>query len=454
MSRILVVEDEALIRTELRRLLTRAGHDVAEAGSIPEAQTEHAPFDAFDLIITDLRLPGPPGTELIALAAPTPVLIMTSYATVKSAVEAIKLGAMDYLAKPFDHDELLLVVERLLAQARMKRQVKAMRADLERTFPVLGMVGSSLSMREVFARVHKVAPTDATVLVRGESGTGKELVARAIHEQSPRRDAPLVAVNCAAIPEGLIESELFGHEKGAFTGAQSTHTGLVEAANGGTMFLDEVGELPPAAQARLLRVLQESEVRRVGSTRSRRVSVRVIAATHRDLLQMVKEGAFRNDLYFRLRVFEIVLPPLRERGRDMEELAAHLLRRAESRFGKTGLALTDDAWAAVRAHHWPGNVRELDNAIERAVILCDTGRITPELLALNDATRSSEDLAVGVTSDSNGGASLVEYFRRFVLENQETLSETELARRLGISRKALWERRARLGLPRPNKTRV
>jgi len=453
MSRILVVEDEALIRTELRRLLMRAGHDVAEASAIPEAQSEHAPFDTFDLIITDLRLPGPQGTELIALAAPTPVLIMTSYATVKSAVEAIKLGAVDYLAKPFDHDELLLVVERLLAQARMKRQVKAMRADLERAFPVLGMVGSSSAMRDVFARVHKVAPTDATVLVRGESGTGKELVARAIHEQSPRRDAPLVAVNCAAIPEGLIESELFGHEKGAFTGAQSTHTGLVEAADGGTMFLDEVGELPPAAQARLLRVLQESEVRRVGSTRSRRVSVRVIAATHRDLSQMVKEGAFRNDLYFRLRVFEIVLPPLRERGRDVEELATHLLRRAESRFAKTGLTLTDDAWAAVRAHHWPGNVRELDNAIERAVILCDTGRITPELLALDDA-RSSEDTSVVPVSEGNGGASLVDYFRRFVLENQETLSETELARRLGISRKALWERRARLGLPRPNKTRV
>ncbi len=451
MSRILVVEDETLIRGELKRLLTRAGHQVSEAGSVPEALSEHTPLDAFDLVLTDLRLPGPPGIELIAQAAPTPVIVMTSYATVKSAVEAMKLGAVDYLAKPFDHDELLLVIDRVLAQGRLRRQVNALRADVARSYPVSGMVGRSTAMLDVFDRVRKVAPTDATVLVRGESGTGKELVARAIHEQSPRRDAPLVAVNCAAIPEGLIESELFGHEKGAFTGASAAHTGLIEAADGGTLFLDEVGELPAPAQARLLRVLQESEVRRVGGTRARRVSVRVIAATHRDLPQMVKEGAFRTDLYFRLRVFEILLPPLRERPDDLEELTRHLLERTEKRFGKGGLELTPEALAAVRAHHWPGNVRELDNAIERAVILCDTGRITPELLALDDvsAGESSDADLLDESADESAGASLQDYFRRFVLEHQDTLSETELARRLGISRKALWERRARFGLPRP-----
>jgi transcriptional regulator with PAS, ATPase and Fis domain len=301
--------------------------------------------------------------------------------------------------------------------------------------------------------VRKVAGTDATVLVRGESGPGKELVARAIHEQSPRRDAPLVAVNCAAIPEGLIESELFGHEKGAFTGAAAAHTGLIEAADGGTFFLDEVGELPPAAQARLLRVLQESEVRRVGATRGRRVSVRVIAATHRDLPRMVKDGTFRTDLYFRLRVFEILLAPLRDRPEDLEDLTRYLLARNETRFGKNGLELTAEAWAAVRAHHWPGNVRELDNAIERAVILCDTGRITPELLALDDVAMTEnaprEAMLEDGTAGATSGASLQDYFRRFVLEHQDTLSETELARRLGISRKALWERRIRFGLPRP-----
>jgi two-component system response regulator AtoC len=450
MSRILVVEDEALIRGELRRLLARAGHDVAEAGSVAEAITEHAPLDSFDLVLTDLRLPGQPGIDMISLCSPAPVMVMTSYATVKSAVEAMKLGAVDYLAKPFDHDELLLLVDRVLLQDRLRRQVSALRADVARDYPVAGMVGGSPAMLDVFERVRKVAPTDATVLVRGESGTGKELVARAIHEQSNRRDAPLVAVNCAAIPEGLIESELFGHEKGAFTGATAAHTGLIEAAEGGTLVLDEIGELPPQAQARLLRVLQESEVRRVGATRARRVSVRVIASTHRDLPQMVKDGTFRNDLYFRLRVFEILVPPLRERGDDVAELARHLLERSEKRFGKAGLVLTDEAWSAIQTHHWPGNVRELDNAIERAVILCDTGRITPALLALDDAAPEEPTRP----SDPGGrpsGLSLEDYFRNFVLENQDTLSETELARRLGISRKALWERRTRLSLPRSPK---
>ena len=451
MSRILVVEDETLIRGELRRLLTRSGYDVAEAGSVHEAVAEQAPLDGFDLILTDLRLPGPSGIELISAGAPAPVVVMTSYATVKSAVEAMKLGAVDYLAKPFDHDELLLVVDRVLTQGRLRRQLKALRADVARTYPVSGMVGRSAGMLDVLERVRKVAGTDATVLIRGESGTGKELVARAIHEQSPRRDAPLVAVNCAAIPEGLIENELFGHEKGAFTGASAGHTGLIEAADGGTFFLDEVGELPAAAQGRLLRVLQDSEVRRVGATRARRVNVRVIAATHRDLPRMVKDGSFRTDLYFRLRVFEIQLQPLRERPEDLEDLARHLLARNERRFGKNGLELTADAWAAIRAHHWPGNVRELDNAIERAVILSDTGRITPELLALGDVTPADEaahdELIEG--ADKPGGTSLQDYFRRFVLDHQDTLSETELARRLGISRKALWERRERFGLPRP-----
>jgi two-component system response regulator AtoC len=451
--RILIVEDEPVIRGELKRLLARAGHEVAEAASVPEAVAEHAPLDAFDLIITDLRLPGPPGIELIALAAPAPVLVMTSYATVKSAVEAMKLGAQDYLAKPFDHDELLVVVKRLLGQVLLRREVEALRADLARSLPVAGMLGRSERMLHVIEHVRKVAPSDATVLVRGESGTGKELVARAVHAQSAREAAPLVVVNCAAIPETLMESELFGHEKGAFTGATAAHVGMFEAADGGTLFLDEVGELPPPVQARLLRVLQESEIRRVGAARPRRVDVRVIAATHRDLPQMVREGTFRSDLYFRLRVFEILLPALRERGDDLEELAHHLLKRTAARFGKADVSFTEQAWSAIRAHHWPGNVRELGNAIERAVILCDTGLITPELLALESVESSVPEAtpAGDAALDGAEGSSLLDYFRRFVLDHQDTLSETELARRLGISRKALWERRARFNLPRPRR---
>jgi DNA-binding NtrC family response regulator len=301
-------------------------------------------------------------------------------------------------------------------------------------------------MREVFDRVRKVSHTDATVLILGESGTGKELVARAVHDQSPRRDAPIVTVNCASIPETLIESELFGHEKGAFTGAHKTKAGLVEAADGGTLFLDEIGELPLPAQARLLRVLQEGEVRRVGATGSRRVNVRLIAATHRDLRQMSFDGEFRNDLYFRLRVVEIHLPPLRARGDDVLELADFLLGKTCRRLNRPPIVFAEDARQAIFAHDWPGNVRELENAIERAVILCDGGEITPALLAIDLPASAAgvheEDLDTG----SNGA--LTEYFRRFVLEHQGQMSETEIARRLGISRKALWEKRARLGIPR------
>ncbi|WP_141331590.1 sigma-54 dependent transcriptional regulator [Myxococcus sp. AB025B] len=449
MSRILVIEDEPIIRTELRRLLVRAGHDVSEAGAVQEAASDYA-LDSFDLVLSDLRLPGAPGTDVIALCPGVPVLIMTSYATVKSAVDAMKLGAVDYIAKPFDHDELLLQVERVLREGKLTRQNAALKREVEQSYPVSGMVGGSAAMRDVFERLRKVAPSPATVLVLGESGTGKELVARALHAQSPRADGPLISVNCAAIPEGLLESELFGHEKGAFTGALTAHAGLVEAAHGGTLFLDEVGELPAPAQARLLRMLQDGEVRRVGSTRPRKVDVRIVAATHRDLPRRVQEGAFRQDLYFRLRVVEIRLPPLRERGEDLPVLAKYLLEKACRRIGRPPATLSPESLQALMTHPWPGNVRELENALERAVILSEGPVITPDLLALElpggeplDAAEPAEP-----ETEETGGGSMEEYFRRFVLENQEHMGETELARRLGISRKALWEKRQKLGLPR------
>jgi DNA-binding NtrC family response regulator len=439
MSRLLIVEDEVVIRQALRRLLERHGYDVVEAGSVAEALEAGEP-GAFDLVIADLRLPGAPGTEIIGKCAPSPVLIMTSYGSVKSAVESMKLGAIDYITKPFDHDEMLLVVARILDQRRLLRRTQLLKADIDRAYPVGGMVGESTSMHEAFERVRKVAPTDSTVLILGESGTGKELAARAVHELSTRKDAAIVAVNCAAIPDTLIESELFGHERGAFTGAVSAHRGLVEAADGGTLFLDEIGELPAAAQARLLRVLQEGEIRRVGSPQSRKVNIRLIAATHRNLEQLVSEGHFRADLYFRLRVIEIRLPPLRERGGDIDTLARFLLSKACQRLNRSPLGLTPAALETIRAYAWPGNVRELENAIERAVILCEGDLITPELLAINTAP---------ATSPAATTTSLEDYFRRFVSENQDRLTETELAKQLGLSRKALWERRQRLGIPRP-----
>jgi DNA-binding NtrC family response regulator len=442
MNRILIIEDETVIRAALRRLLERHGYDVAEAGSVAEAEGRQE-LASFDLVIADLRLPGAPGTDIIARCDGAPVLIMTSYGSVKSAVESMKLGAIDYITKPFDHDELILTVQRILDQSRLLRQARVLKSDLDRDYPVGGMIGQCAAMQEVAARIRKAAPTDATVLIQGESGTGKELVARALHELSTRRDAPIIAVNCAAIPDNLIESELFGHEKGAFTGAVATHRGLVEVADGGTLFLDEIGELPAAAQARLLRVLQEGEIRRVGSPHARKVNIRLIAATHRNLQQRVSDGEFRADLYFRLRVMEINLPPLRERGDDLPVLAEFLLAKACTRLNRAPLGFAPATLAAIRAYAWPGNVRELENAIERAVILCEGSTITPELLAIDSAPREPQAAA------ATDGVSLEEYFRRFVIEHQGRLTETELARRLGLSRKALWERRQRLGIPRP-----
>jgi DNA-binding NtrC family response regulator len=438
MARVLVIEDEAIIRRSLRRLLERHGYQVNDSDSLEQAKRDQ-PLTDFDLILSDLRLPDAEGTEVMGLAPEVPVIIMTSYASVRSAVDAIKRGAVDYVAKPFDNDDLLLCIKRALDEHRLKRRSAALKADIDRQYPVGGMIGSSSAMQTVFSWVGKVAPTNTTVLIVGESGTGKELVARAVHEQSLRREGPLIAVNCAAIPENLIEAELFGHEKGAFTGAIGSRQGLVEAADGGTLFLDEIGELPLAAQARLLRVLQEGEIRRVGASSSRKVDVRLVAATHRDLPRMVEAQQFREDLYFRIHVMEIRLPPLRARGGDVLALARFLLDKACKRLHRQPLRLSADAEAALGAYHWPGNVRELGNVIERAVILAEGPVLTPELLALP----RSEPVA--------GGAdlSLEAYFREFVLNNQMTMTETEIARRLGISRKSLWEKRHRHGIPRP-----
>ncbi|MDJ0957074.1 MAG: sigma-54 dependent transcriptional regulator [Arenicellales bacterium] len=441
MTQILVIDDEAVIRSALTRLLNRHNYDVVSVGSVGEAELEYD-LTVFDLIIADLRLPGAPGTDVIKKANGTPVLIMTSYASVKSAVESMRLGAVDYIAKPFDHDEMIMVIDRITKEGRLQRQNAALKSVVQREYPVTGMIGNCQAMKEVFDRIQKVAPTDTNVLIFGESGTGKELVARAVHEASPRKDAPIVTVNCGAIPSELIESELFGHEKGAFTGAVEARSGLVEAADGGTLFLDEIAELPPTAQSGLLRALQDGEVRRIGSTTVRKVDVRVLAATHRDLAKYVAEGRFREDLFFRLHVMEIWLPPLRERGNDVVALAKNLVVRMCRQLNKPAVDLSEDALEAIQRYHWPGNVRELENAIERAVILSDGNEIDSDHLTLglsNNTPAHNDPVLPG---------SLDEYFRGFVKQHESKLTETELARRLGISRKTLWERRQRLGIPR------
>src|SRR5690554_1293771 len=462
MSRILIVEDESIIRSALRRLLEKNGYEVSEAGSVAEA-CEQFSLDTFDLIITDLRLPGAPGTDLIGLAGSTPVLIMTSYASLRSAVDAMKLGAVDYIAKPFDHDEMLKTVAATLAQPRTApADDEGNTGSHDQPGGQTSVIGSCKPMQELYRRISKVARTDATVLILGESGTGKELAARSIHEQSNRADRPMVCVNCAAIPETLIESELFGHEKGAFTGATSSRSGLIEAADGGTLFLDEIGELPLEAQARLLRFLQEGEIRRVGAVQPLKVDVRLIAATHRDLKSRARSGQFREDLYYRLYVMELHMPPLRERDNDIIELAEAFLDKQGQKFGCEQLSFTPEARQLLRHYHWPGNVRELENAIERAVILADGHQITPDLLGLDIEQHSLSELETQYRQSQPEAApmehkrprtdlSLDDYFQRFVLDNQDQMSETELAKTLGISRKSLWERRQKLGILRKPK---
>jgi two-component system response regulator HydG len=460
MSRILVVEDEKIIRQAVKRLLERQGHEIFEADSLHVAK--ELTFSDYDMIISDLRLPGGNGTELIELAGETPVLIMTSYASLKSAVDAMKLGAVDYIAKPFDHEEMSLTVERILKQRNLSRSNEVLQSEIEKEYPVTGIIGSSPLMMKLFGKISKVAPTDATVLIQGESGTGKELVARALHTQSRRKDAPMISVNCAAIPETLIESELFGHEKGAFTGAAALRLGLVEAADGGTLFLDEIGELPLEAQARLLRVLQEGEIRRVGSVQSRKVDVRLIAATHRNLKALAAKAEFREDLYYRLNVLELHLPPLRERGKDVIELAEFMLVRSCEKMNRSVMILTEASRQAILQYQWPGNVRELENAIERAVILADDNDITPENMAIDVSPDQFVPQALkenllepeaNTTETNQGDLSLDDYFMHFVLENEDGLNETDLARKLGVSRKCLWERRQRLGIPRKKATK-
>ena len=460
MSHILVVEDEAIIRQSVRRLLQRHDYEVTDVDSLDAAKNED--LSRYSLIISDLRLPGGMGTELVELAGDTPVLIMTSYASLRSAVDAMKMGAVDYIAKPFDHDEMIQAVQRILKESSLSHKPTNtdLRKEVSKEYPVSGIIGSCEPMLLLFKKISKVAPTDATVLIQGESGTGKELVARALHNQSRRHNAEMISVNCAAIPETLIESELFGHEKGAFTGANAMRQGLVEAADGGTLFLDEIGELPLEAQARLLRVLQEGEIRRVGSVQSRKVDVRLVAATHRNLKDLASRGEFREDLYYRLNVVELHLPPLRERGDDVVEIANAMLTRACEKMQQPPMHFTAEATQAIRQYNWPGNVRELENAVERAVILADDDSIQADLLgidlspdryvspAMRENLLHNEQYGPVDGQPQQGDLSLDDYFVHFVLENEHNMTETDLARKLGISRKSLWERRQRLGIPR------
>ena len=382
---ILVVDDERGQAEILKAILEREGYNISLAF---DGKGALAAFlrSSLSLVLTDLKMPDMSGLELMDLilrtSPGTPIIIMTAHGTIDSAVEAIKKGGYDYLTKPLETDRLLLTIERGLERAKLLRENISLREELEERFKIDNIIGSHGKMQEIFKVIKKVAPTNSTVLILGESGTGKEMVARAIHYNSARKGRPFRAINCAAIPDTLLESELFGYEKGAFTGATGRKEGLLELTNGGTLFLDEIGELGMNMQAKLLRFLQEREIRRLGGKEEIKVDVRIIAATNRDLSEAIKERRFREDLYYRLNVISIFLPSLRERKTDIPELVEFFLKKVNAREGRKVKSITPDALSAIMQFSWPGNVRQLESVIERAVILCEGDEIKKDDLPL------------------------------------------------------------------------
>jgi DNA-binding NtrC family response regulator len=396
---LLIVDDEKALREAVAERLTDHGFTVEQAASGEEALQRIADF-AFDILITDLRLPGVGGREVLEAALeryPEIVaIVITGYGTVKDAVDAIKQGAADFIAKPFQFDALLHVLNLAMEQRRLKSENAYLRSQLEERHRIDGLVGRSRVMRDLFHLLEIVAATSSTVLITGETGTGKELVAKAIHHTSARRSNRFVAINCSAIPETLLEAELFGHVRGAFTGAVATRQGRLEQAHKGTLFLDEVATMSPALQAKLLRVLQEREFERVGDSHSIKIDVRVIAATHSDLQKMVAEGSFREDLYYRLNVIPVSLPALRERRDDIPILVQHFIQKLSGELGRGPATMSQEALRRLMAYHWPGNVRQLENVVERALAFSQ-GRaqvelqdLTPEVQTSPAATESSD----------------------------------------------------------------
>ncbi len=451
-SRILVVDDERSMREFLEIFCRREGHEVVTASTVDEALTALG-ADDFDVVISDVQMPGKTGLDLLREARPhaleTVFIMITAFASTETAIEAMKQGAYDYLTKPFKMDEVRLVVEKALEKRLLTSENERLRSELRTHARTRSLIGSGPAMQKVYDLMARVAGTKTNVLIGGESGTGKELVARGIHELSERKGKPFIAVNCAAIPENLLESELFGHVRGAFTGAVQNKPGLFEAADGGTLFLDEIGELPSSLQAKLLRVIQDRTVRRVGGNADTVVDVRLVAATNRDLHAEATAGRFREDLYYRLNVIQIVLPPLRERMEDVPLLVQHFVGKYAREIGRENLVVSEAALARLLAHDFPGNVRELENSIERAVALTRGDRIEADVLpaavlAQRERAQPSALPPAGVSLDA-----LVDAYERTLL--REALSRSmgvkkKAAQLLGISFRSFRYRLEKLGL--------
>lgn len=460
-KRILLIDDDPRVRASLKMVLEPL-YDIFQASDA------HEGLDVFrkdepDLILLDVILPGTDGLAVLQTlrmeSKTIPVIMLTGTKSVKTAVDAMKLGAADYLSKPFDVDELRIVIDRVLNSSELEREVKQLRAQVVQRYAFHNLIGKSQGMQEIYSKIEQVADSRTTVLITGESGTGKELVARALHYNSARRERPFIALNCAALPETLIESELFGHEKGSFTDATARRVGQFELANTGTLFLDEIGDLSPITQAKLLRVIQEREFTRIGGVQSIKVDVRIVAATNKNIDDLVRKGQFREDLYYRINVIALFLPPLRERGEDIPLLAKHFLekrleeeRRPQIEFGKEALEL-------LTRYSWPGNVRELENFVEQAFIWSQhAAQITPEhfpTMIKSDSRSTSlrDDTLAGRLSLEKA---VMEFEREIILDalKRTNYVQTHAANLLGISRRMLKYRMDTLGIGRPDNSTV
>jgi two-component system response regulator HydG len=461
-ARVLVVEDNPTVREGIEQVLSRVGHDVT---AVPdgEAALKLCREETFDLVITDFKMEGMNGLQLLESIReePTPgdpeVMLITAYGTIDIAVDAMKMGAVDFITKPFDPGEFKVKVEKALETRDLKRERDALKAqaeylreEVEHHFGEI--IGRSPAMRDIYDSIRKVAEATSSVYVYGESGTGKELIARAIHRESARRDGPFVKVNCSALAEGLLESELFGHEKGAFTGAIRERKGRFELADGGTLFLDEIADIPLSTQVKLLRVLQEKEIERVGGERTITVDVRIISATNRDLAPLVSSGEFREDLFYRLHIIPIEVPPLRDRKEDILPLVTHFIHTIAAEMAKSVEGVTDRALELLMSYEWPGNIRELENMIERAIVLCDSDRLDVDLFPI-DENRASRAGSVSTLSVPPAGAisldDALEHIERTMIQDALEKSggvKTKTAELLGIKTSALYYKLEKYGL--------
>ncbi|HLO26274.1 MAG TPA: sigma-54 dependent transcriptional regulator [Geobacteraceae bacterium] len=449
---ILVVDDEKGQREILNTILRKEGYLIVDAPGGREA-LERLEHEEFDLILTDLKMQGMSGMELLEKALDMNplqcVVMMTAHGTIDSAVEAMKKGAFDYLEKPLDREDLLMTLQRALEHVSLVRENRVLHKKLEETQGIPNIIGDHPKIKEVFRIINKIAPTNSTVLIYGESGTGKEMVARGIHDRSPRKDHPFFAINCAAIPDTLMESELFGHEKGSFTGASSREIGLFEAADGGTVFLDEIGEMNVAMQAKLLRAIQEKEIRRVGGKVNIPVDVRIISATNKDLEAEIRKGGFREDLFYRLNVLRINLPPLRERGNDIAALAEFFVRKYGAASGMRLKGISKPALKLLMSYPWPGNVRQLESVIERGVLMAESDLIQPEDLPAEvheDAAAGRLHLELPVE-----GLSIEELERDLIVKAMDRSGWViaKAAPLLGMSYKTLQYRLEKFGIEKP-----